>query len=178
MRGLAQSLLRFLELLPWIGQSVRVVNRLHVIRRLEEERRWPEARALRASLLREVAFARSAPLWRSEGEDLLHNRKNYPAALEAFATAERAMHQSPALFGVAAPDRIYAGAAQAALLAGEFTRARLYRDRLETVISDLARRGTAPEQLQAHRTLLVELDARLADAPEQGGHAPPELPRA
>lgn len=165
MRSLAQALLRLLELLPWIGQSVRVVNRMHTIRRLEEERRWPEARALRTSLLREVAFARSAPLWRSEGEDLLHHRRDYPAALEAFATAERAMRQSPALFGVAAPDRIYAGAAQAALLAGDRARARLYRDRLAAVVEELTRRGAASEQLREYRALLGELDARLADAP-------------
>jgi len=84
VRALTGSLLRALEWLPGIGQSVRVVNLMHAIRRLEEERHWEDARALRTAALKEVTLARSAPLRRSEGEDLLYNRRDPSAALEAF----------------------------------------------------------------------------------------------
>jgi hypothetical protein len=161
MRVLTQSFLRFLELLPGIGRSIRVVNRLHAIRRLEEERRWAEARALRATALKEADATRAAPLWRSEGEDLLHNRKEYAAALEAFRRAEQAVRLSPALSGVSAPDRILAGAAQAALLAGDLEAARAYTAKLTDLVAELARQEKDPAALAWHRDLLEKLARQL-----------------
>lgn len=161
MRALAESLLRFLELLPGIGRSIRVVNRLHAIRRLEDSRQWAEARTLRSAALKETDSARAAPLWRSEGEDLLHNRRDYPAALEAFRQAERALGRSSALFGVTAPDRIYAGAAQAAFLAGDLEAARAYAERLAVLVAELARQGQDPATLAPYRDLLEALSRQL-----------------
>jgi hypothetical protein len=91
---MAQSVLKMLELLPGIGQSVRVVNQIHAIRRLEAERKWVEARALRSAALKQAAAARSAPLWR---EDLLYNRRDPAAALAAFQRAEKAVGLSSTL---------------------------------------------------------------------------------
>jgi hypothetical protein len=160
MRTLTRSLLKGLEWLPGIGYGIRVVNLLHTIRRLEEERRWGDARTVRCAALQEVAFARSAPLWRSEGEDLLQNRREPRAALEAFQKAEQAMGLSPALFGVTAPDRVYAGAACAALAMGQIETARAYRGKLADLMTELARRSP-PATLPWHRDTLAQLDARL-----------------
>lgn len=164
MRALTQSFLTFLELLPGIGRSIRVVNKMHAIRRLEGERRWAEARALRTAALQETDPSRSAPLWRSEGEDLLHNRRDYPAALEAFRKAERALGRSSALLGVSAPDRIYAGAAQAALLAGDLEAARACMEKLSALIAELARQGQPAAALAPYRELLETLERQLPPA--------------
>jgi hypothetical protein len=166
MRVFIRSFLSMLELVPGLGASMRVVNRLHAIRRLESERRWGEARELRSAALREVAFSRSAPLWRSEGEDLLHHRKEYAAALEAFTKAEQAMTQSTTLVGVAGPDRIFAGAAQAALLSGDTSRARAYTEKLAAIVGALARRAGNRDALVRHDEILRQLRTRLAQTPQ------------
>jgi hypothetical protein len=165
MRAFSRSFLGLLELIPGIGRGVRVVNRLHAIRRLEEAKQWGEARALRQATLDEVAFSRSGPLWRSEGEDRLYNRREYAAALEAFQTAEKAMGLSPTLYGVAAPDRVYAGAAQAALLAGQIATAQVYTRKFSALVADLARQGQNPDALQWHRSILEQLQRDLPDTP-------------
>jgi hypothetical protein len=163
MKAFSRSFLGLLELLPGIGRGVRVVNRLHAIRRLEETKRWGEARALRQAALAEVSFSRSGPLWRSEGEDRLYNRRQYAAALEAFQTAEKAMGLSPALYGVTAPDRVYAGAAQAALLAGQIATAQAYTRKFSALVANLARQGKDRDALQWHQTILEQLQRELPD---------------
>jgi hypothetical protein len=165
MRALTRSFLGLLELLPGIGRGVRVVNRLHAIRRLEEAKQWGEARALRRATLDEVAFSRSGPLWRSEGEDRLYNKREYAAALEAFQTAEKAMGLSSALYGVTAPDRVYAGAAQAALLAGQIATAQAYTRKLSVLVADLAQKGQDREALQWHQSILEKLQRELPEIP-------------
>jgi hypothetical protein len=162
MRTLTRSFLKGLEWLPGIGRGVRVVNLLHAIRHLEDERRWGDARALRRAALEEVAFERSGPLLRSEGEDLLQNRRDPRGALEAFQKAEKAMGLSPALYGVTAPDRVYAGAAQAALAMGQVEMARAYHRKLADLVAELARQSP-PAALPWHHEILAQLDARLSD---------------
>jgi hypothetical protein len=163
MRELARSLLQIFEYLPGIGRSVRVVNLMHALRHLEEERRWGDARALRTAALKEVTFSRSAPLRRSEGEDQLYNRHDPSAALEAFRGAEKALALSPALYGVAAPDRIYAGAAQAALAIGQPDVARAYVRKLSDVMAELSRQNKDPAALAWHRDVLAKLEEKLSD---------------
>lgn len=165
MRALAQSLLKMLELLPGIGQSVRVVNVMHAIRRREEERKWAEARALRSAALKQVAAARSAPLWRSEGEDLLNNRRDPAAALVAFQRAEKALGLSSSLYGVSAPDRIFAGAAQAALALGNVEEARAYLRKFSDVAAELSRQGADPAALAWHQEMMANLKRQLPDTP-------------
>lgn len=165
MRAMAQSLLKMLELLPGIGQSVRVVNQMHAIRRLEAERKWVEARALRSAALKQVAVGRSAPLWRMEGEDLLYNRRDPAAALAAFQRAEKALGLSSALYGVSAPDRIFAGAAQAALALGNVEEARAYLRRFSDVAAELSRQGIDSAALAWHQGILAKLTQQLPNAP-------------
>jgi hypothetical protein len=164
VRAITQSLLKVLELLPGIGQSLRVVNVMHAIRRREEERKWAEARALRSAALKQVAAARSAPLWRSEGEDLLHNRHDPTAALAAFQRAEKALSLSLSLYGVSAPDRIFAGAAQAALALGDVEAAREYFQKFAAVAAELFRQGKDPAALAWHQEMLAKLKRQLPDA--------------
>jgi len=164
MRAMVQPLLKVLEWLPGIGQSLRVVNLMHAIRRLEEERNWAEARALRSAALKQAAVGRSAPLWRSEGEDLLHNRHDPAAALAAFQRAEKALDLSPALYGVSAPDRIYAGAAQAALALGKIEAACAYLRKFSEVTAHLSRQGMDPAALAWHHEVLAKLKRQLPDA--------------
>ncbi len=160
---MAQSVLKMLELLPGIGQSVRVVNQIHAIRRLEAERKWVEARALRSTALKQAAAARSAPLWRMEGEDLLYNRRDPAAALAAFQRAEKALGLSSALYGVSAPDRIFAGAAQAALALGNVEEARAYLRRFSDVAAELSRQGEDPAALAWHQETIANLKRQLPD---------------
>jgi hypothetical protein len=164
VRGITQSLLKVLELLPGIGQSLRVVNLMHAIRHREEERKWAEARAMRSAALKQVAAARSAPLWRSEGEDLLHNRHDPAAALEAFQRAENALGLSPALYGVSAPDRIFAGAAQAALALGDVEAAHAYFRKFSEVSAQLSQHVKDPAALAWHQEVLAKLKRQLPDA--------------
>lgn len=163
MRAITQSLLKILELLPGIGQSVRVVNAMHAIRRLEEERNWSEARALRGAVLKQVAVGRSAPLWRLEGEDLLYNRRDPAAALAAFQRAAHALGLSSSLYGVAAPDRIFAGAAQAALALGKRDEALLHFRKFSELVAELSRQGMGPEALAWHQDVLAKLKKQLAE---------------
>jgi hypothetical protein len=163
MRGLAQSLLKVLELLPGIGQSVRVINLMHAIRRLEEARNWAEARTLRSAALKQVAVGRSAPLWRLEGEDLLYNRRDPAGALAAFQRAEHALGLSTSLYGVAAPDRIFAGAAQAALALGKPEEALAYFRKFSELLAELSRQGMNPGALAWHQEVLAKLKQQLAN---------------
>ena len=164
MRTMARSLLKTLEWLPGIGQSLRVVNLMHTIRRLEEERNWEDARGLRSAALQQATASRSAPLWRSEGEDLLYNRRNPAAALAAFQSAEKALNLSPALYGVAAPDRIYAGAAQAALAMGKIETGRAYFQKFSDVTAELSQQRVDPAALAWHQEMLAKLKRQLSHA--------------
>ena len=161
---MVRSLLRVLEWLPGIGQSLHVVNVMHAIRRFEEERNWPEARALRSAALKQAAVGRSAPLWRSEGEDLLYNRHDPAEALAAFQRAEKALDLSPILYGVSAPDRIYAGAAQAALGLREVEAARAYFRKFSDVTAQLSRQGVDPVALAWHQEILTKIKQQLPEA--------------
>jgi tetratricopeptide (TPR) repeat protein len=163
MKAITQSLLKVLELLPGIGQSLRVINMMHAIRRREEERKWAEARALRSAALKQVAAGRSAPLWRSEGEDLLYNRRDPAGALAAFQHAEHALVLSSSLYGVAAPDRIFAGAAQAALALGKRDEALAHFRKLSELVAELSRHGMRPDALAWHQEVLAKLKQQLAE---------------
>jgi len=115
---------------------------------LESAGALEEARRRRSLALNSTDIARAGPLWRSEGEDLLHNKKDYRGALAAFQNAIKGLEATPALYGATRPDLVYAGAAQAALQAGERTIARSYTESFEKAVTHLAKNKSLNLQLQ------------------------------
>ncbi len=117
MKILAKSVRKILFKIPFY-QSLYISED---IEKLEEDGKLEEARKLRGKWLHNIPLKYSGPLWCSEGEDLLHQRKKYAEALVAF---EKAMQSkfTPALN----PLRIFTGASVAAVMTTNLEKAKQY----------------------------------------------------
>ncbi len=163
--ALLRSLFRVLGRAPLVGVYVRVIGADNAIRRLERGGKEAEARRLRAEALRWAPAKAAGPLWRSEGQDLLYRRKDYEGALAAFEKAIEGLDGSAALVGVTRPDLVYAGAAQAALMAGQCGRASTYTEVFARKLAELEEQGKGRLDLAWHRDVLSWLRSRLDSAP-------------
>jgi tetratricopeptide (TPR) repeat protein len=153
-RSLLVTLRWILRFVPVARHRVAVLNGMRRVEALESSGRLTEARAARAALLAAVPPQCSAPLWRSEGDDLFR-AKNYSGALAAFEQAASALEQSAALYGVSRPDAIFYGAAASALMVGDVERARKYHSKLEESVQYF-------RSMPALAPYVAELDRRLA----------------
>src|SRR6266404_5494935 len=90
-----------LGLVPGGRQRIRAIDLSRRIDELDAAGRFEESRLLRSAGLKELPVPCQAPLWRSEGEDLLRSG-NAEQALVAFRRAIDCAEQSPFLYGVSA----------------------------------------------------------------------------
>ena len=99
--------------------AVKVMNVSSEIEKLEQQKKFNEARILRHSWLKKPKFSQSEELWCSEGKDLLFNKKEYSNALETY---EKAIKLNPSYD----PIEMYYGASAAAIHTGDNKKAEKY----------------------------------------------------
>jgi len=121
--------------LPIIGEPIRVIIIDREIGKLESHDQFETAREIRKQALRKISLKHQGPILRSEGEDRLHRMHDYQGALEAFEKALSVLDMSPSSYGVSSPDRIYAGAAQAAVFLGDNEKAKKYYHKFAEIVS-------------------------------------------
>jgi len=105
------------------------------------------------------------PLLRSEGEDKLYQLKDYEGAFEAFEKAASAMKGSPFLYGVTSPDRVYSGAAQAAVYLGMKKQAQKYYQNLKDLFDSLRKNQKLGSSLEWHKETLKWLEHHINGMP-------------
>ena len=143
---------------------MKVVNYESKIKKLEKEGNYEEARKVRSQALESIPSSHQGPLLRSEGEDKLFRQKDYRGALETFERAISSMNQSPALYGVSSPDRIYGCAAQAALLCNETEKAGIHYKEFSEIVENFSKDPKLENALQWHRETLNWLESHLFSA--------------
>jgi tetratricopeptide (TPR) repeat protein len=164
MKKIIHILFKLLELFPWIGTPMKVVNFERVIREHEKNGNLEKARELRATALKIIPPSHQGPLLRSEGEDKLYKQKDYQGALIAFENAIAVMQQSASLFGVTRPDRVYAGAAQASLFCGDKEKASTYYFEFVKLVEKFSENKKLENALQWHRDTMKYLESQLMSA--------------
>lgn len=142
--------LRLMRWLPGIGRGFEMADVETEIARLEGGERFAEARALRTTTLERLPAWCLGPLWRSEGEDRLWRLHDYAGALDAFEKAMTAADGSPVTYGVTAPDRVFCGAAVAAVMVGDHVRARRYHAKLADLLAHLRGSPSLAEHVAAY----------------------------
>ena len=156
-----------MRLLPWvpgIGEHVQVLEVDTQIRRLEDVENFVEARALRTAALKRLPSWSLGPIWRSEGEDRLWRLSDYRGALDAFEKAIGAVDQSPSMYGVTAPERVFCGAAVAAVMVGDHVRGRRYFDKLTDLLSYLGRSPSLADHVDAYTEVRAWLERSLSES--------------
>ncbi len=123
-----------------------------------------KAREVRTTALKTIPVSHQGPLLRSEGEDKLYKQKDSKGALEAFEKAIAAMEQSSSLFGLTAPDRVYAGAAQAALFCGDKEKATKYYFEFAKLVEKFSENKKLENALKWHRDTMKYLESQLMPA--------------
>jgi len=161
MKKALRILFKFLELFPSIGTPIKVVNFENLINEFEKRGDLEKAREVRAKALETIPASHQGPLLRSEGEDKLYKQKDYRGALKAFEKAITAMEKSPSLLGVTAPDHIYAGAAQAALLLKDKEKATKYYFEFAKLVERFSENKKLENALKWHRDTLKYLESQL-----------------
>jgi tetratricopeptide (TPR) repeat protein len=122
MRFLLYPLLK-----PMSGlQPFKVIRIVHKIKALEKENNYKKANIIRKKWLLRVEEKNSAPLWRSEGNYQLYQKKNYEKALKAFQNAINALKKMPLNFGASDPLNVYYGATVSAISLNQNELAREY----------------------------------------------------
>lgn len=149
--------------IPFARTPMHAIDLSHRIDELEGTGRFEEARHLRSAGLKELPASCRAPLWRSEGEDLLRSG-DASQALAAFERALESAEQSAFLHGVAAPDRIYYGAAVAALEIGARDRATTYTGKFEELVKAFRNDPSLAQHIGAHEERLAWLRQKLRAA--------------
>ena len=165
VRVIMRSVFKALEFVPFAGKTFRVTNMYGRISRLERLGKRDEARRLRHQAIEVTAKARSALLWRSEGEDLFYYKKDYVGALEAYENAIEALNGSAALYGVSNPCAIYGDASQAAVMAGEREAALKYYGTFAQWVEYLDKGVKSGPDLEWHHELLARLRKELGEPP-------------
>ena len=153
-----RSFLKALEFLPFIGDSVKIINLNQKIKSLEKQGRFEEARSIRKDALIKISPTYHGPLLRSEGDDKLYQLKDYEGALEAFEKVILAMDKSSFLYGVTSPDSVYAGAAQAAIYLGLKEKAHKYFQNFKDLIDSLKENPKLQHSLEWHKETLKWLE--------------------
>ncbi len=74
------------------------------------------------------------------------------------------MEQAPSLFGRTGPDRVYAGAAQAALYCGDKEKAKKYYFDFENLFEKISENRRHEKIFQWHRDTLKYLESQLINA--------------
>ena len=149
-----------LQLIPSFRKADYVLTIDRELARLEASGDYNDARKVRNEALQAVEPSYSAPLWRSQGFDLL--RCSRPGeALAAFEQRISHLDNLPSMYGAARPHELYYGAAVAALQAGEPEKARGYYRHAANIITGIeAHLGTNrewwDESLEALRCQLGE----------------------
>ncbi len=161
MKKIIRFIFKALEYLPWAGTSIRVANFNSKIGNLEKGHNFKEARKVRSEALKIIPKSHQGPLLRSEGEDRLYRLKDYKGALTAFEQAIVSMEQSPSLYGVSSPDRIYGGAAQAALLNKEDDKAIQHYHEFAKIVEEFSKNKELENALKWHRETLKYLETNL-----------------
>jgi len=164
MKKVLRILFKILELFPSFGTPIKVVNFENLIKEFEKRGDLEKAREVRTTALKTIPTSHHGPLLRSEGEDKLYKQKDYRGALKAFEKAITAMEQSPSLLGVTAPDRIYAGAAQAALFLGDKEKATKYYFEFASLVVKFSENKKLEKALKWHRDTLKYLESQLMSA--------------
>ncbi|HTX54088.1 MAG TPA: hypothetical protein VMD08_11795 [Candidatus Baltobacteraceae bacterium] len=123
-----------LSVSPGFREAQKVVRINQEIAELEAQSKFDEARAVRDQALRTIDARFSTPLLRSRGFDLLRLGR-MREALEAFEAGIRYLDERGLLFGVAAPDELYYGAALAAMRTGDVDSAREYYRKTTEIIA-------------------------------------------
>jgi hypothetical protein len=147
--------------LPIIGEPIRVIVIDQEIGKLERQNEVETAREVRKQALSKMSLKHQGPLLRSEGEDRLHRIHDYQGALEAFERAISVLDMSPSCYGVSSPDRIYAGAAQAALFVGDKEKAKKYYDKFAEIVSRFSANPKLKNSLAWHKETLNWLDTHI-----------------
>ena len=156
-------LLKLFEVLPLIGNQIRVININQKINTLETQNKFQEARKVREQALLEIPSRYHGPLLRSEGEDKLYRLKDYKGALKAFEKAILKIDQSPSLGGVTSPDRVYAGAAQAAIYLNNKEKALKYYFQFADLIKFLNKDPKLKPSLAWHKETLDWLNHHIKE---------------
>ena len=153
-------LARSLQLIPSFRKADYVLAIERELAHLEASGDYDRARKVRHDALQAVEPSFSAPLWRSQGFDLL--RCSRPAeALAAFEQGISHLDDHASMYGVARPHELYYGAAVAALRAGESEKARAYYRHAAEMITGIeaylgTHRGWWNDSLEALRRELGE----------------------
>ena len=125
-----------LQVIPSFRKANYVFTIERKLARLEVSGDYDEARKVRNDALQAVEPSHSAPLWRSQGFDLL--RCSRPGeALAAFEQGISHLDELPSMYGAARPHELYYGAAIAALQAGEPEKARGYYRHAANVVTGI-----------------------------------------
>lgn len=140
---------------------MKVINYDNRIRGLEKRNDFDFARDLRKEALQTIPFSHQAPLLRSEGEDLLYRRNACDEALAVFEQAISAMQQAPSMYGMSYPDRIYGGAAQAAIHCNQKEKANKYYQEFSSIVKDLSKDPKLESCLKWHQETLDYLEKYL-----------------
>jgi tetratricopeptide (TPR) repeat protein len=149
-----------LQLIPSFRKADYVFAIERELARLEASGDYDHARKVRNDALKAVEPSFSAPLWRSQGFDLLRCSRS-AEALEAFEHGISHLGDRASMYGVARPHELYYGAAVAALQAGESEKARGYYRHAANMITGIeahlgTNRGWWKESLEALRRQLGE----------------------
>lgn len=161
MKNIFHLIYKVFELLPWVGTPMKVINYEFKIKRLEKDNNYEKAREIRAEALIKIPASHQAPLLRSEGEDKLYRLQDFKGALSAFEQAIISNNQSSALYGVSSPDRIYGGAAQAAVLCNEKKKAMEHFLEFLKIVESYSKNPKLEGSLQWHRETLKQLESQL-----------------
>ena len=161
MKHVFRILLKLLGTLPFIGEPIRVVSLDRQLRALEKENAFQAARELRKKALSKISISHQGPILRSEGEDRLYRLKDYRGALEIFETAISVMGKSASLYGVTSPDRVYAGASQAALKLGDSQKAQKYYHEFAKMVAELSANPKLHGSLAWHTETLGRIQSQI-----------------
>ena len=161
MKKALRILFKLLEGVPIIGIPIKVSNLDVIIRKLERKGDLKKAREVREAALKTIPFSHQGPLLRSEGEDKLYKLKDYKAALEIFEKAVDAMHQAPSTYGITAPDRVYAGASQAALFCGKVEKSTEYYFEFAKLVEEFSKDKKLDKALDWHKATMKYLESQL-----------------
>lgn len=161
MRKTIQRLFKILEFFPWIGPRLKIIRIFKRITYLFDSEQIEEARILRNEAFKKLNSRLYGPLYQSMGEDELYYKKDYNSAFVAFEKAISAYKKYPFLMGALSPDRLYGGAAQAALQIGEKDKALEYYNTFSDLVKAVSEEPSHRKYLDWHKRTLRLLEQNL-----------------
>jgi tetratricopeptide (TPR) repeat protein len=121
-------------------KAIAIKSKIDKFERMHE---FEKARKYRKIWLEKLPLEYTAPLWRSEGNDLLFKQDKYEESLVAYRNSIRALELSPSSVGITDPLRLYFGAAVSALMVGELDNAEKYLNEFLSYYNSFARNKKA-----------------------------------